>query len=85
MRAVLDARLSVPDDVAIIGSGNVHYSDLLRVPLSTIDQDSFRIGQTAAGLLTRCIESKKEIPPPEHMIIAPKLVVRQSSQRKALA
>ena len=38
IKAVLEAGLSVPRDVAIVGAGNVHYSDLLRVPLSTVDQ-----------------------------------------------
>ncbi|MGH9664683.1 MAG: LacI family DNA-binding transcriptional regulator, partial [Bryobacteraceae bacterium] len=35
IKATLEAGLRVPEDVAIIGVGNVHYSDLLRVPLST--------------------------------------------------
>jgi len=29
-----------PGEIKVIGVGNVHYSDLLRVPLSTIDQGS---------------------------------------------
>jgi LacI family transcriptional regulator len=35
IKAVLGAGLNVPGDVAVIGAGNVHYSDLLRVPPST--------------------------------------------------
>jgi Periplasmic binding protein-like domain len=35
IKAVLETGLKIPQDVAIIGAGNVHYSDLLRVPLST--------------------------------------------------
>ncbi|HEY1945664.1 MAG TPA: substrate-binding domain-containing protein [Bryobacteraceae bacterium] len=38
IKAVLESGAKIPEDVAIIGAGNVHYSDLLRVPLSTIDQ-----------------------------------------------
>ncbi len=80
MRAVLDAGLGVPGDIAIIGSGNVHYSDLLRVPLSTIDQNSLHIGETAAALLLRCIEAKMP-PKPERVFIPPRLVVRESTRR----
>jgi len=81
IRAVLEAGLKVPADVAIIGAGNVHYSDLLRVPLSTIDQSSSLIGETAAELLVECIEAKT---PREakHMLIPPRLIVRESSRRK---
>ena len=51
IKAILEANLRVPDDIAVIGAGNVHYSDLLRVPLSTVDQSSATIGETAADLL----------------------------------
>jgi LacI family transcriptional regulator len=81
VKAVLEAGLDVPKDIAIIGAGNVHYSDLLRVPLSTIDQSSSVIGQTAAELLAGCIEAKTPIPP-KRILIPPKLVVRESSLRR---
>jgi len=81
IKAVLEAGLRVPDDIAIIGAGNVHYSDLLRVPLSTIDQSSSAIGETAAELLVSCIESKTPVPA-KRILIAPQLIVRESSRRK---
>jgi LacI family transcriptional regulator len=81
IKAVLEAGLRVPNDIAIIGAGNVHYSDLLRVPLSTIDQSSFAIGETAAELLVSCIESKTPVPA-KRILIAPQLIVRESSRRK---
>jgi LacI family transcriptional regulator len=81
IKAVLEAGLRVPNDIAIIGAGNVHYSDLLRVPLSTIDQSSSAIGETAAELLVSCIESKTPVPA-KRILIAPQLIVRESSRRK---
>src|SRR6476659_4582094 len=82
IKAVLESGLRVPNDIAIIGAGNVHYSDLLRVPLSTIDQSSLAIGEKAAELLVRCIETKTPTPT-QRILIAPRLVVRESSRRKA--
>ena len=81
MKAVLDSGLDVPGDVAIIGAGNVHYSDLLRVPLSTIDQSSSQIGESAARLLLECMQASEPIKP-RRIIIEPRLVVRASSQRR---
>jgi LacI family transcriptional regulator len=81
IKAVLESGLRVPEDIAIIGAGNVHYSDLLRVPLSTIDQSSSAIGETAAELLVKHIESKTS-QPTEQILIPPRLVVRESSRRK---
>ncbi len=80
IKAVLESGLRIPEDVAIIGAGNVHYSDLLRVPLSTIDQGSSTIGETAAKILLDGL-GKKIAPPPQCVLIPPRLVIRESSSR----
>src|SRR5256885_15743783 len=48
MNFTLNQGLRIPEDIALIGCGNLHYDDSLRVPLSSIDQHSQRIGQEAA-------------------------------------
>jgi LacI family transcriptional regulator, galactose operon repressor len=76
---VLDHGLKVPEDVAIIGCGNLHYDSSLRVPLSSIDQHSQIIGEEAARLTLGILKSK--VPPrPENVILQPVLVVRASTQ-----
>jgi LacI family transcriptional regulator len=80
MKAILEAGLNVPRDIAIVGAGNVHYSDLLAVPLTTVDQGASLIGTQAAELLMQQITSKRKLPP-RKVLIAPKLAVRQSTQR----
>src|SRR5438034_11665580 len=47
MNFTLNQGLRIPEDIALIGCGNLHYDDSLRVPLSSIDQHSERIGQEA--------------------------------------
>jgi LacI family transcriptional regulator len=81
IKAILEANLRVPEDIAVIGAGNVHYSDLLRVPLSTVDQSSTTIGETAADLLVQCMDSTRTNGT-RHIFIPPRLVVRDSSRRK---
>ena len=81
IKAILEAGLKVPHDIAVIGAGNVHYSDLLRVPLSTIDQSSSLIGETAANLLVECIEAKNPVSP-RRVLIPPRLIARESSKQK---
>ena len=80
IKAILEAGLNVPRDIAVIGAGNVHYSDLLRVPLSTIDQSSLNIGRSAAELLLARITWKTQSPP-KRIIFPPLLVVRESTRR----
>jgi LacI family transcriptional regulator len=78
MRAIAEAGLRVPDDIAVAGAGNVHYSDFLAVPLTTVDQGTFEIGKRAANLLLERISSKRKLRP-KKILIEPKLVVRQST------
>ena len=80
MKAAANAGLNVPRDIAIIGAGNVHYSDMLAVPLSTVDQGTSQIGTQAAELLMEQITAKRPVPP-KNVLIVPKLVVRQSTLR----
>jgi LacI family transcriptional regulator len=80
MKAILDAGLKIPEDIAIVGCGNVMYSDCLRVPLTTIDQDCEAIGERAARLALDLLESKTP-PRPETFLFEPRLIVRDSTRR----
>jgi LacI family transcriptional regulator len=79
---VLKAGLRVPEDVAIIGCGNLHYGDSLRIPLSSIDQHSRIMGEEAARLALGILKSKVP-PPPENVILEPELIVRGSTQKRS--
>jgi LacI family transcriptional regulator len=81
MSTILDAGLRVPEDIALIGCGNLPNNDCLRVPLSSIDQHSQMIGQRAAELVLNMIESKQP-PRARTIILEPTLVVRASTRRK---
>lgn len=80
MRAILEKGLRVPEDIAIVGAGNLHYAADLRIPLSSVDQESENLGAQAARLALSLMEAK-QAPPPEEILVHPKLVVRQSSLR----
>lgn len=80
MRAILDAGLRIPDDVAVIGCGNLSYSDFLRVPLSSVDQGSSRIGKIAAEMALKLAQNGVQ-PSLRTEFIQPHLVVRASSLR----
>jgi LacI family transcriptional regulator len=72
----------VPEDIAIIGCGNLHYDDSLRVPLSSVDQHSRQIGAEAARLVLKALKSKVA-PKPEAILLPPELIVRESTQRRS--
>jgi LacI family transcriptional regulator len=79
--AVLDAGLRVPEDVAVVGCGNLLYDKFLKIPLTSVDQQTMAIGQKAGMLALQLIEAGEPIPP-RRILLEPKLVVRQSTQRQ---
>ncbi|MGA8036829.1 MAG: LacI family DNA-binding transcriptional regulator [Candidatus Acidiferrales bacterium] len=80
MNAALYHGLRIPSDIAIIGCGNLHYDDSLRIPLSSINQNSRLIGEQAARLAFRIIHSPAKLPP-KRLVLEPELVVRLSTER----
>jgi len=87
MNYALDQGVRIPEDMAVIGCGNLHYDDALSVPLSSINQHSRRIGQEAARIALGILDSKI-MPKPESVVLRPELVVRRSTRRhstKAIA
>lgn len=83
MNYALDQGVRIPEDIAVIGCGNLHYDDALSVPLSSINQHSRRIGQEAARIALGILNSK--IPAkPESVVLQPELIVRRSTLRRAI-
>lgn len=78
IKATLDAGLRVPEDIAFVGCGNMRYSDYLQVPLSTVDQGTMQLGQTAASFALDLDKNPEQ--PSRSFLITPKLVIRRSSQ-----
>lgn len=81
LRAAIEGGIDIPSDLGIIGVGNIHYSDLLRFPLSTVDQGNASIGEAAADLLLRSVQ-ERSASTPEQIFISPKLIVRESTRRR---
>lgn len=80
MRAILEAGLRIPEDIAVVGCGNLSYSDFLRVPLTSIDQGSAKIGKAAAGIALKLAQNRAQAQP-KAQLIQPRLVARASSLR----
>ncbi|HMI53590.1 MAG TPA: LacI family DNA-binding transcriptional regulator [Candidatus Saccharimonadales bacterium] len=83
MKAILEAGLRIPEDVALVGCGNIHLDDYLRVPLTSVDQQSTAIGQKAGRLALGLLDDNPPLRP-KTILLEPKLVVRQSSARARL-
>ena len=79
MKAVMEAGLDIPNDVAILGCGNATFADLMRIPLTSVDQQSDEIGKRAAKLALGLLENAPSRP--RQILLQPKLVARESTAR----
>lgn len=77
MEAVRAAGLTVPIDVAFVGTGNLRYAKYLRVPLTSVDQQPEMLG-LRAGELALELMAHPDISP-RTVLLPPKLVIRESS------
>jgi LacI family transcriptional regulator len=78
MKAIWDAHLRVPEDIAVVGAGDIALGDLLRVPLTTVSWSREDLGKRAGELILEQIG-----PEPggttRRVVIPPRLVGRRSS------
>ena len=80
MKAIWEAGLKVPDDIAVVGVGDITFGDLLRVPLTTIGWSRADLGREAAELLLRPLEGGDVTgdESPRRVILPPHLIIRES-------
>lgn len=77
LRAARDRGLSVPDQIAVIGIDDMPLSSYFDPPLTTMHQDMFAIGRTAAQLLVRAVEQPQAAR--RQVRLQAELLVRQST------
>jgi LacI family transcriptional regulator len=79
LRAIRDAGLRVPEDVALVGFDDVSIAAAIEPALTTIQQPIEHLGSMAAELLLEILEHPPEADAPASRIVFPtKLVVRDS-------
>ena len=80
IRALDEAGRRVPEDVALVGAGDIHYGDMLKVPLTTVGWNTLEMGKQAARLIIEMIEGSGDGAQPSagSNYAEPELIVRKS-------
>ena len=76
LRAIREAELKVPDNIAVIGYDNDEIAPFASVPLTTVVQRKKEMGKIAVRLLLERIRQKREMS--RHILLEPTLVIRAS-------
>ena len=79
LAALKEMNIKVPDDISIIGNDDIYYAKIYPVALTTIRAPQNEIGQRAAEILIRNIESSTLLPI-EKVVLDTELVVRESTK-----
>ena len=81
MIAIKETGLSMPHDIALVGFNNEPIDDLLSPGISSIDQPAYKMGKISAETFFEMLKNpEKNII--REIILKPKLIVRDSSNRK---
>ncbi|NLO83584.1 MAG: GntR family transcriptional regulator [Clostridiales bacterium] len=72
--------VSIPQDVSLVGFDNIEMLEHLEFQLTTIDQDFYQIGKTAAQLVLECIENG--VYKSKEVVVPVKLIERDTTARR---
>lgn len=78
LKALKEAKLQVPKDIALVGYDDIEFSGLLEVPLTTVHQPRYRIGEEGVKILINRIEGK-DSEGLYQVVLKPELVIRESA------
>ena len=82
MKFLIEHRVKIPEQIAIIGFSNALFSQWMTPQLSTVDQHSELMGSHAASLLLEEIRQTTVGCVPRNIVLHPELIIRGSSQRR---
>ena len=77
--------IRIPEDLGVVGFDDISESEFFWPPLTTIQQDQYNVGEVAVEEVIKIIESgwdEHEPVRPKTIMLAPNLLVRQSSLKK---
>lgn len=80
MEAILQSGLKIPEDMAVIGSGNSFCCRWMKVPLSSVDRSLKKIGEKSAELAMKLIASD-DMARHKKVLLSPQVIARASTLR----
>lgn len=78
-RALAELGISVPGDVSVVGFDDIHILEFLPLRLTSVRVPKFHMGQLAAQMLIRHIESRETLPP-QRLFLETEVVARDSTR-----
>lgn len=77
VKGLRERGLRIPEDVSVMGFDNIFFSEMMDVPLSTVEQPVYQMGGQAARILVEEMGGREER---RHILFEPALKIRQSTR-----
>lgn len=71
----LDQGIKIPQQLSVVGFGNILTSEHFRVPLTTVRQPKFRLGVAAMDIMVKLLRGER----PQNKRLPAEIIVRQST------
>lgn len=81
MQALKEAGVKIPEEIGVIGFANEAFGSLVSPALSTIDQQTSKMGEETARIFLKLLRNQSPGSKPEKLVLEPRLIVRESSNR----
>ena len=82
INALEEVGVNIPEDISVTGFDDSEFAKNLKVPLTTIKHPQRKIGEAAAELLIKLMKGYAVEDDKLHIMMEPKLVIRDSTRRK---
>ena len=77
LHALLEDKISIPDDVSLLGFDDLRWADIVSPSITTVRQPSYEMGTAVARKLIERLEGDDSAP--QTLVFDPELIVRGSS------
>jgi DNA-binding LacI/PurR family transcriptional regulator len=77
IKALLDEGYRVPEDISVIGSDNISFSEDFLIPLTTVDARAYEIGRIGCEILIKLLKGENSVKP-QRLFLQPQIVERKS-------
>ncbi|MBW1805199.1 MAG: LacI family DNA-binding transcriptional regulator [Deltaproteobacteria bacterium] len=78
LEAIMDMGLKVPEDIALVGFNDVETASLPSIALTTVSQQSYKMGGLGAQRLIDKIEKRRGYKKKFQVVLEPELIIRKS-------
>jgi DNA-binding LacI/PurR family transcriptional regulator len=80
IKAILDSGLKVPEDISVIGSDNISFSEDFLIPLTTIEAQTYDVGRLGSEMMVEKLKNKDKASN-NQLLLEPKMIERKSCRK----